>query len=100
MEGGIGEFFFYNLIIYYIQPRLLNKELHYYCIGESFNGGVSKVNKYQKRYVYISIVALAIFLVFSLITQHWGFLLWSLLPVFMVVMTAFSTKINKKSNEN
>ena len=54
--------------------------------------------KYQKRSVYISIIVLAFFLVLSLVTRHWGFFLWSLLPVFMVLMTTFSTKI-KKNNE-
>ncbi|WP_168927228.1 hypothetical protein [Virgibacillus necropolis] len=57
------------------------------------------MNKYQERSVYISAVALAFFLVLSLITHHWGFFLWSLLPVFIGLMPAFSTKIDKKSNE-
>ena len=51
--------------------------------------------KYQKRSVYISIVTLAFFLVLSLKTHHWGFFLWSLLPVFIVLMTTFTTKITK-----
>jgi len=57
------------------------------------------MKKYQKRSVYISIVALAFFLVLSLLTQHWGFFLWSLLPVFMVLMSTFFTKNDKKNNE-
>jgi len=56
------------------------------------------MNKYQARSVYISIVTLAFFLVLSLMTHRWGFLLWSLLPVFMVLSTAFFTKRNKKNN--
>ncbi|WP_172371948.1 hypothetical protein [Sporosarcina jiandibaonis] len=56
------------------------------------------MSKYQKRSVYISIVALAFFLVLSLITRNWGFFLWSLLPVFMVLITAFSIKIDNKNN--
>jgi len=59
--------------------------------------GVCKVNKYQKRSVYISIVVLVFFLVLSLMTHHWGFFLWSLFPVFMVLMTALSTKIARKN---
>ncbi|MGY0694702.1 hypothetical protein ACW2QC_18295 [Virgibacillus sp. FSP13] len=57
------------------------------------------MNKYQERTVYISIVALAFFFVLSIITQQWGFFLWSLLPVFIVLMTAFTTKIDNKNNE-
>ena len=60
--------------------------------------GVCKMNKYQERSVYTSIVALAFFLVLSLITHHWGFFFWSLLPVFMVLMTAFYTKWDKQNN--
>lgn len=58
------------------------------------------MNKLQKRTVYISISALIFFLVLSLMTHKWGFFLWSLLPVFIVLMTAFSTNVNKKSNVN
>lgn len=57
------------------------------------------MNKSHKRTVYISIVALAFFLVLSLLTQHWGFFLWSLLPVFIVLMTAFSTKFDKSNKD-
>ncbi|HJF31595.1 MAG TPA: hypothetical protein K8V56_07430 [Sporosarcina psychrophila] len=56
------------------------------------------MNKYQKRTVYISSSALAFFLVLSLMTHNWGFFLWSLLPIFMVLMTVFATKTDKKSN--
>ncbi len=52
------------------------------------------MKKYQKRSVYISIVALAFFLVLSLMTHHWGFFLWSLLPVFIVLMTTFFANEN------
>ncbi|WP_199083974.1 MULTISPECIES: hypothetical protein [unclassified Sporosarcina] len=55
------------------------------------------MNKYQKRTVYISIIALAFFLVLSLLTRQWGFFLWSLLPVFIVLMTTFSTNIDKRN---
>ncbi|WP_169535195.1 hypothetical protein [Sporosarcina ureae] len=55
------------------------------------------MNKHQKRTVYISIIALAFFLVLSLLTQQWGFFLWSLLPVFIVLMTTFSTTIDKRN---
>ncbi|WP_199203655.1 hypothetical protein [Sporosarcina sp. P34] len=54
------------------------------------------MNQFQKRTVYISIVALAFFLTLSILTQHWGFFLWSLLPVFIVLMTAFSPKKRQK----
>ncbi|GAB3064054.1 hypothetical protein [Virgibacillus ainsalahensis] len=56
------------------------------------------MTKYQERSVYISIVALAFFLILSLITDKWGFFLWSVLPVFMVLSAAFSTKSDKKNN--
>ncbi|WP_313236229.1 hypothetical protein [Sporosarcina ureae] len=55
------------------------------------------MNKYQKRTVYISIIALAFFLVLSLLTQQWAFFLWCLLLVFMVLMTTFSTNIDKRN---
>ncbi|NYF26074.1 ATP/ADP translocase [Sporosarcina sp. JAI121] len=57
------------------------------------------MNKYQQRTVYISIVALTFFFVLSLVTHNWGFFLWSLLPVFMVLISAFSTGRNKRNNE-
>ncbi|WP_199170098.1 hypothetical protein [Sporosarcina sp. P20a] len=57
------------------------------------------MNTYQKRTVYISIVALAFFFVLSVLTQHWGFFLWSLLPVFIVLMTTFSTKFDKSNKD-
>lgn len=53
------------------------------------------MKKYQKRTIYISIAALALFLVLSLLTKNWGFFLWSLLPIFIVLMTTFSTKFDK-----
>ena len=61
--------------------------------------GVYVVSKYKKRTVYISIVTLAFFLTLSLVMQQWGFFLWSLLPVFIVMMTAFSTNFERKSSE-
>ncbi|PID24144.1 hypothetical protein [Sporosarcina sp. P7] len=54
------------------------------------------MNQFQKCTVYISIVAIAFFLALSLLTQHWGFFLWSVLPVFIVLMTAFSKKTTKE----
>lgn len=57
------------------------------------------MKKYQRRSVYISIVTLAFFLVLSLMTHRWGFFLWSLLPVFIVLMTTFTLKIDTENNE-
>ncbi|WP_194841130.1 hypothetical protein [Sporosarcina cascadiensis] len=57
------------------------------------------MSKYKKRTVYISIVILAFFLTLSLIMQQWGFFLWSLLPVFLVLMTTFSANFDRKSSE-
>ncbi|MBR3117773.1 hypothetical protein [Oceanobacillus profundus] len=57
------------------------------------------MKKYQRRSVYISIVTLAFFLVLSLMTHRWGFFLWSLLPVFIVLMTTFTPKIDTGNNE-
>lgn len=48
--------------------------------------GVYRVNTYQKRTVYISIIALTFFFVLSITTHNWGFILWGLLPVFIVVI--------------
>ncbi|WP_198160053.1 MULTISPECIES: hypothetical protein [unclassified Sporosarcina] len=56
------------------------------------------MNAYQKRSVYISSAVLAFFLVLSLITSHWGFFLWALLSVFMILMTAFTTKTDKNND--
>ncbi|QUW20466.1 hypothetical protein JSQ81_11395 [Sporosarcina sp. Marseille-Q4063] len=55
------------------------------------------MTKYQKTSIFIAITVLIFFLVLSLITNQWGFLLWSFLPVFIVLMTTFSTKIDKKN---
>ncbi|WP_156028890.1 hypothetical protein [Sporosarcina sp. D27] len=57
------------------------------------------MSKYKKRTVYISIVTLAFFLTLSLIMQQWRFFLWSLLPVFIVLMTTFFTNFDRKSSE-
>ncbi|MCG3086634.1 hypothetical protein [Sporosarcina cyprini] len=57
------------------------------------------MSKYKKRTVYISIVTLVFFLTLSLTMKHWGFFLWSLLPVFIVMMTAFTTSERKSSEE-
>ena len=56
------------------------------------------MNKYQKRTVSISIAALVGFLVLSLLTSNWKFFLWSLLPIFMVLMLSFTAKPEKKSS--
>ncbi|MEK4946995.1 MULTISPECIES: hypothetical protein [Carnobacterium] len=56
------------------------------------------MNKYQKRTVSISIAALVGFLVLSLLTSNWKFFLWSLLPIFMVLMLSFTAKPDKKSS--
>jgi len=56
------------------------------------------MNKYQKVSIYTSIVILALFLVLSLMTQNWRFLLWSLIPVFLVLMTTFFTKNGKQDD--
>ena len=87
---------------YKIQRLLSNEGFHVKMDEEYFDylkRGVCKMNKLQKRTVYISITALIFFLVLSLMTHKWRFFLWSLLPVFMVLMTALSTNVNKKSNE-
>ena len=55
------------------------------------------MTKYQKTSTYIAILVLVIFLVLSLITRQWGFFLWSLLPVFIVLMTIFTTKTDQKN---
>lgn len=56
------------------------------------------MNKYRKRTVSISIAALVVFLVLSLLTSNWKFFLWSLLPIFMVLMLSFADKPDKKSS--
>ncbi|MGO1864065.1 MAG: hypothetical protein ACTHZ3_12225 [Staphylococcus equorum] len=53
------------------------------------------MNKYQKNSISISVVILGSFLVLSLVTQNWLFLLCSLMPVFLVLMTTFLTKKDK-----
>jgi len=58
------------------------------------------VSTYQKRLIYISIPVLAFFLVLSLLTDQWGFFLWSLAPVFIVLMTGFFTDFSKNRNKN
>ena len=57
------------------------------------------MNKYQERTIYISTIALIFCLILSLVTNEWGFLLWSLLPVFMVLMSAFFAKENKHNQK-
>lgn len=47
------------------------------------------MNKYQEYTVYITAVVFIVFLAISLITNRWGFFLWSLLPIFLNLMIAF-----------
>lgn len=56
------------------------------------------MNKYRKRTISISIATLVGFLVLSLLTSNWKFFLWSLLPIFMVLMLTFTAKPDKKSS--
>ena len=56
------------------------------------------MSKYQQRSVYIALVVLIFFLVLSFITHNWGFVLWSLIPVFLVFMLAFAPKTDKENN--
>ncbi|GEN83905.1 hypothetical protein SLU01_22170 [Sporosarcina luteola] len=65
--------------------------------NKSMTSGVSNLNKYQKVSVYASFAVLVFFLVLSLVTDHWGFFLWSLLPIFMVLMTTFTIKTDKNN---
>ena len=55
------------------------------------------MTKSQKTSVFISILVLVFFFVLSLFTRQWGFFLWSLLPIFIVLMTTFTTKADKKN---
>lgn len=53
------------------------------------------MSKYQERMVSVSLVALIFFLVLSMFTSNWGFLLFSLPPIFINLMFAFFAKNNK-----
>lgn len=53
------------------------------------------MSKYQERMVSVSLVALIFFLVLSMFTSNWGFLLFSLPPIFMNLTFAFFAKNNK-----
>jgi hypothetical protein len=53
------------------------------------------MTNYQKRTIYISSGFFIFFIVLSLVTKEWGFFLWSLLPIFMVLMSAFFAKETK-----
>src|SRR5699024_4464519 len=48
--------------------------------------GSHAMNKYQERTIYISAGVLIFFLLLSIITNKWGFFLWSLPPVFINIM--------------
>jgi cadmium resistance protein CadD (predicted permease) len=54
------------------------------------------MGQYLIRTIYISIAVLLFFLVLSLVTDNWGFFLWSLAPVFFVLMTAIFSKKDQK----
>jgi len=58
------------------------------------------MSKYQKRTIYVVFIALVFFLTLSLVTNQWGFLLWSLLPLVMVTSAAFTSKYYKETNDN
>jgi len=83
-----------------IGPDCSIKSCVLYAIKGQFNRvyGRCNMNKYQKVSIYTSIVILALFLVLSLVTQNWRFLLWSLIPVFLVLMTTFLTKNGKQDD--
>jgi len=57
--------------------------------------GSHAMNKYQERTIYISAGVLIFFLLLSIITNKWGFFLWSLPPVFINIMMAFFVKETK-----
>ncbi|WP_157111216.1 MULTISPECIES: hypothetical protein [Sporosarcina] len=50
----------------------------------------------QKHAVIIAILAFMFFLVLSLVTSNWKFLLWSIVPIFLSLMTAFFAKSNAR----
>lgn len=53
------------------------------------------MNKYQERMIYIAVGILVFFLILSLITSRWGFLLWSLPPLLINLIFSFYEKNNK-----
>lgn len=55
------------------------------------------MSKYQKRTIYVVFIALVFFLTLSIVTNQWGFLLWSLLPLVMVTSAAFTSKYYKRN---
>lgn len=57
------------------------------------------MSKPQRQTIYIGIIALVFFLILSLVTHQWGFFLWSLLPVFMVISAVMTNKHFKKVND-
>jgi hypothetical protein len=55
------------------------------------------MNRYQKTAIGLMLVVPLIFLLISLLTDRWGFFLWSLAPSFIVGMTGFfAAKIGTK----
>ncbi|WP_158232978.1 MULTISPECIES: hypothetical protein [unclassified Sporosarcina] len=54
------------------------------------------MKKLQRHAVIIAILALMFFLVLSLVTSNWKFLLWSIVPIFLSLMTAFLAKANAR----
>lgn len=47
------------------------------------------MNRYQKIAIGVMLFVPLIFLVISLLTNRWGFFLWSVAPSFVVGMTGF-----------
>ncbi|WP_199876672.1 hypothetical protein [Planococcus massiliensis] len=54
------------------------------------------MKKSQKIAIYISILAIVFFFALSAMTRNWGFFLWSLFPVFLILMTTIFIKPNKR----
>ncbi|TQS75427.1 hypothetical protein DX933_06320 [Ornithinibacillus gellani] len=57
------------------------------------------MSKPQRQTIYIGIIALIFFFVLSLVTDQWGFFLWSLLLVPLVSSAAITNKHFKKTND-
>lgn len=79
----IGSYTFYLAIVMKLKER-----------------GVCQLNLYQKRTVYISIITLVFFFVLSVVSHNWGFFLWSIFSVYLVLMAVFSAKTNKQDHSN
>lgn len=57
------------------------------------------MSKPQRQTLYIGIITLVFFLILSLATDQWGFFLWSLLMVFIVLSAVMTNKHFKKTND-